>query len=118
LPNADYQKAGVYLIKSLRTGNIVYIGHSSSNLKKTLYRHFQEWNERQKQRITYGKYAYEIRVIYTTPTRAPQIEKFLIQKFKPRDNENFYENDTVKDFTNDLDNKNFFLIDIDEELPF
>jgi excinuclease UvrABC nuclease subunit len=90
----DYQKkAGVYFIKD-NTNTIIYIGHSSTNLYKTIYRHFQEWNDRRQFRHIYDKYGYTVRVITTTPTQAPRVEAYLIQKMQPRDNEIKYENAT------------------------
>jgi hypothetical protein len=34
---------GVYLI--VQGKKVIYVGHSSSDVKKTCYRHFQEWND-------------------------------------------------------------------------
>lgn len=52
------KQAGVYLIKSNRTGKIVYVGYSENQLYKTIYRHFQKWKDIQrkvKTRFTYSK---------------------------------------------------------------
>lgn len=92
----DYKKAqsGVYLIKSERSDKIVYIGFSNGTLYKTIYRHFQTWNDRSRQRVerfTYNKTGYKVRVIFTTPGRAAILEKYLIQKIQPRDNDNKYQ---------------------------
>lgn len=78
--------AGVYLIKSDRTGKIIYVGYSATQLYKTIYRHFQTWNDRQQPRKTYNKTGYTVRVIFTTKTRAALLESYLINKLKPRDN--------------------------------
>lgn len=80
-------KSGVYLIKE--DGVIVYIGYSSNNLYRTLYRHFQDWNHTSQQVITYkGKDLdrYTVRIIYCTPLQAERLEAYLIQKMEPRDN--------------------------------
>lgn len=81
-------KSGVYLIKE--NGIIVYIGYSKSNLYRTLYRHFQQWNHKYQEVITYAsKYNtnnYTVRVVLCSPTRAEKLEGALIQKYKPRDN--------------------------------
>jgi hypothetical protein len=94
--NALTDKAGVYFIRSMRTGKIVYVGHSTTQLHKTIYRHFQEWNDRQQngrrfERKTYSKYGYEVRFIKTTAAQAERLERYFIQKLKPRDNPLKYE---------------------------
>lgn len=86
------RQSGVYLIKSKRSGAIIYVGHSSTNLYKTILRHFQTWNDRKQERFVYNKTGYTIRVIFTTPSRAALLEKYLILKLKPRDNKMKYEN--------------------------
>jgi excinuclease UvrABC nuclease subunit len=82
----DKKQAGVYLIKSNQSGNIVYIGFSATNIYRTLYRHFQNWNDTKQNRYIYGKITHTVRVILTTPTRAAILEKYLILKYFPRDN--------------------------------
>lgn len=86
----DYlKKAGVYFIKE--NGIIVYVGHSSTILYKTIYRHFQKWDDKRSERKVYNKYSCTIRIITTTPTQAPRLEGYLIQKMQPRDNEIKYD---------------------------
>lgn len=80
------KQAGVYLIKSKRSDKIIYVGYSETQLYKTIYRHFQEWNDRNQDRFTYNKTGYLVRIIFTTPGRAAILEKYLIKKLKPRDN--------------------------------
>lgn len=84
-------QAGVYFIRSKRTNNIVYIGYSASSLYKTIYRHFQKWNDPQQERNTYNPKNYEVRVIFTRPALAAKIEKVLIQRIQPRDNGQKYQ---------------------------
>jgi hypothetical protein len=86
--------AGVYIIKNLKD-EVLYVGYSSNNLYRTIYRHYQKWEDEQK-RSTYGKYSTKIRVIKTTNLQAPRVERYLIQKLKPRDNENGYESEEIK----------------------
>jgi hypothetical protein len=93
---------GVYLIKSKQTGKIKYVGHSATNLKRTLYRHFQQWNDKAQDRYVYDKNKYLIRVIKTTSKRAPELEKYLIDKYKPKDNKNKYPTLEPVDFSQDL----------------
>jgi excinuclease UvrABC nuclease subunit len=84
--------SGVYFIKSNKTDEVIYIGYSAANLYKTVYRHFQKWHDKDQERIVYNKTGYSIRIILTSPARAALLEKYLIQKFKPRDNELKYNN--------------------------
>lgn len=81
------KKAGVYIIKSKRTGDIVYIGHSKTNLYRTMYRHFQSWDDPLQRRVVYKqKNNYLVRVVFTSPARAEKLERGLIAKYKPKDN--------------------------------
>jgi hypothetical protein len=86
-------QAGVYLIRHKQTGTIVYVGSSTTQLKKTIYRHFEVWNDRQPgtnrrfERVTYPKKGYyEIRFFKCTPDQAHKIERYLIRKLEPKDN--------------------------------
>lgn len=77
---------GVYLIRDKESKKILYIGHSTSNLYKTLYRHFQSWKDKQ-YRATFDKYKTEVRIITTTEKQAQRLERFLIRKYRPGANE-------------------------------
>lgn len=84
-------QTGVYIIKE--AGQIVYIGYSSSDLHKTFTRHFQSWQDRQ-HRTTYGNRnssKLAARVIFTSPLKAPKLERALVIKYQPRDNVNKYD---------------------------
>ena len=70
-----------------------------------MYRHFQVHKDDQTRHI-YGKYSVKVRVIKTTPNQANRVEKYLIKKLKPTDNENTYESETVKPI--DLTEVNYF----------
>lgn len=91
LVRADKRRPGVYLIKV--RGELRYIGHSASNVYKTLTRHFQSWEDRSQVRITYPKASYVTgRVVYTnTGRQAAQLETALILKHRPPDNPKKYE---------------------------
>jgi excinuclease UvrABC nuclease subunit len=88
------KKSGVYLIK--KNNKVVYVGEShTNNLYKTLYRHFQLWNDKVPQkRVTFkndrssGKI--KVRVIITTKNQAVRLQKYLIKKYKPSKNELYY----------------------------
>lgn len=85
------KQAGVYLI--YKAGELVYIGYSQNNLYRTLYRHFQSWNDPTQQRITYNPNdtSIKVRVIYTPPSKAQKLERALILKYQPKDNPSKYE---------------------------
>jgi len=92
------------LIKSKQTGEIKYVGYSGNNIKRTLYRHFQQHNDTQQERYIFDRNKHLVRVIETTPTRAPQLEKYLISKYSPAANKNKYSNLDPKNFEEDLKN--------------
>lgn len=79
-----YQKSGVYIIKDKKTNKILYVGGSSNNVYRTMYRHFQEWSDKQK-RATYKKFGTKIRVILGTKNQAFRLERYLTKKLDPRD---------------------------------
>lgn len=90
-------KTGCYLIKE--NDRLVYVGYSASNLYKTLYRHFEQWNHRVQEVVTYwgqlSRKRYTVRIIYCTASQAARLEKMLIIKYRPRDNENKYRNHEI-----------------------
>lgn len=96
-------QAGVYLIRHKATGSIVYVGSSTTQLKKTIYRHFQQWTDRQRkgneqfERKTYPKKGYEIRFFKCTASQALKVEKYLIRKLEPKDNPIKYKQLTLRD---------------------
>lgn len=113
-------RTGVYLIKE--NGKLVYVGYSGTDLYKTMYRHFQEWNDRTQQiRITYYNKLktnnYTVRIIYCTPKQAARLEGALILKHQPRDNTNTY-------LGFELDNADHQILDdykfaiVEQEAPF
>lgn len=84
-------KPGVYLIYKSRS--LVYVGFSASDVYKALYRHLQEWNDPNQQRVTYAKLKnITVRVVYTkSGAKARQLEEALILKHKPPHNINRYD---------------------------
>jgi hypothetical protein len=97
-----FSGAGVYLIKHKVAGKwkIIYVGMSASDVKKTLYRHFQKWTDKRSKwnhtrelldRVTYSDFfsnkEYLVKVIATpTSEEAGILEEMLIKKIMPRDN--------------------------------
>ncbi len=88
--------AGVYLIR--KNGKVVYIGKSHTDVKKTLYRHFQTWTDL---RSFYGRKAspyarvtykdtpgeYSCRVLFcSNPGKVDLLEQVLIKNLRPADN--------------------------------
>ncbi|MEL6193937.1 MAG: GIY-YIG nuclease family protein [Bacteroidota bacterium] len=78
---------GVYIIRSKQTKKILYVGFSGKDLYKTLYRHFQSWEDPKQYRTTYAnKYAYEIMVVlHPNPNIMFMLEQYYIDRLKPRD---------------------------------
>ncbi|MFT3693960.1 MAG: peptidoglycan DD-metalloendopeptidase family protein [Kofleriaceae bacterium] len=90
-------KAGVYLIRERRSGELVYIGSSAGRLYDTLTRHFQSWrrfksywrgqySEGHDPGLTYERSSIEVAVRLTPPTKSFDEEMRLIARMKPRDN--------------------------------
>ncbi len=82
-------RSGVYLIKE--AGTLVYIGMSGNNLYRTLYRHFEAWRHPLQEVTTYQSRMkskkYTVRVVLCSPAQAVRLERALIIKYKPRDND-------------------------------
>lgn len=117
-PNSK-KRAGVYIIKE--NGKIVYIGHSQSNLYKTLYRHFQTWNHKYQEVISYqsrlSRNNYTVRIIYTTPAQAVRLERYLVMKYQPRDNTVKYEGYQLNAFDQNT-YKTYQQTEVETEAPF
>ena len=84
---------GVYIIKE--DGKVVYVGFSGYSVYKTMYRHFQVWNHRGQEVVSYAsrmnRHRYTVRPIICTQAQAYALEKRLIRKYHPRDNVVTYE---------------------------
>ena len=117
LPSRYYNKAGVYIIKSKQTGKPIYVGYSSNNLKRTLYRHFQTHNDREQQRFVYDKNKYLVKIYRTGSKTADRLEKYLIEKLKPKNNKKKYER--IVESKQPYEYTNFFeQYSVEEETPF
>lgn len=88
---------GVYIIK--KNDRILYVGLSLTDVRNTLYRHFQKWTDKRtnwtKKKEIYERITYEgqnrnmflVKVIFTpTKEEARILESLLILKLKPVDN--------------------------------
>ncbi|MFT3697693.1 MAG: peptidoglycan DD-metalloendopeptidase family protein [Kofleriaceae bacterium] len=90
-------KAGVYLIRERRSGELVYVGSSAGRLYDTLTRHFQTWRrfkgfwrgqygEGHDPGLTYERSSVDVAIRITTPAASLDEEMRLIARMKPRDN--------------------------------
>jgi predicted GIY-YIG superfamily endonuclease len=88
---AAQSKTGVYLIKE--NDVVVYVGYSGSDIYRTLYRHFQYWNHRTQETISYAgkRKDYTVRIVFCSKADAIRLERGLILKHNPRDNKNKYD---------------------------
>lgn len=87
LPYYTKAQCGAYLVRSRKTRKILYVGHSGKQLYKTIYRHFQSWEDDQYRSTYESRTAYEIMVILTPScNNAFMIESYYQHKLKPRDN--------------------------------
>ena len=80
-------KSGVYIIYI--NGQLRYVGYSTTQLEKTILRHFQSWNDKTQIRVSYGPISRRnatVRVTLCSPERAKKLESALIIKHKPIDN--------------------------------
>lgn len=77
-------KTGIYII--YERGKMVYIGHSTTDLYKTISRHFQSWIDFRQVRAVYPQSKQiKVRILLTAPQKAIRLEKKLIAKYQPRD---------------------------------
>lgn len=94
---------GVYIIRNKK--EILYIGYSGVDLYKTMYRHFQKWDDYSQVRVEYKNISnLKIDIILTsTKLQASRLEKALIIKYKPKDNpEQYWINFDVDDKENEI----------------
>lgn len=127
-------RPGVYLVYPVNSNNPVYVGSSTTNLYKTIIRHFQSWEGR----VVYSKKPdkYRLRVVLlpknATIDEVQAVERHLIKKHSPRDNtyQNYgrWNSKALADYWDELEteaerqvNKADKLPEIDlddEEIPF
>ena len=112
--NLQKTGAGVYFI--YENGKLAYIGFSGTDVKKTMYRHFQKWNDlrhpenKRRDRIERVSYFegfknadFKCRVIFCkNAAQAARFEIALIKKFKPRDNSLKMDFDSMVEYTKTL----------------
>ena len=78
-------KSGVYMI--YKGENLRYVGFSANDLYKTMYRHFQSWQDEKQVRVVYKNLKdIKVRVVYCPPMQAAKLERALIIKYSPTDN--------------------------------
>jgi len=112
-------RSGCYIIKE--NNKIVYVGMSGRNLYKTLCRHFEVWSHKQQEVTTYKdrlkKNRYTVRVILCTPGQAARLERLLILKHNPRDNDLKYTGYQLTAFDEKI-YQTYEALPIQEEAPF
>ncbi len=80
-------RSGVYVIRSARSGRVLYVGEShTGRLRKTLLRHFQAWSGRTAGN-TYAAADVECAVRFCPPPAAVACQNNLICRLDPRDND-------------------------------
>ncbi|MCX6252270.1 MAG: GIY-YIG nuclease family protein [Bacteroidetes bacterium] len=91
------KRSGIYIIKE--NDKIVYVGSSRTNLYRTLYRHFEHWKHRTQEVVTYvnkmNRQRYTVRIVLCTAVQAIRLERALVIRHKPRDNENKFKQYTL-----------------------
>ena len=64
-----------------------YVGFSATDIYKTMYRHFQSWDDMTQKRVVYKNLKdIKVRVVYCAPIQAAKLERALIIKYSPMDN--------------------------------
>jgi len=95
LPNLplDHKKkqTGCYIIRNRFTKSIEYVGFSGSDLYKTIYRHFQSWKDSKQKRVVFDKSGYQVKIIFATKEKAKYLEKYLVLKLKPLQNDDKFQ---------------------------
>jgi hypothetical protein len=77
-------KSGVYVI--IKDKQILYVGHSTYNLYKTITRHFQIWKSSQIVTTYPQNKEYKIKIYLCSSNFAPKLEILLLKKLQPKDN--------------------------------
>ncbi len=86
LPLSLGKVSGVYVIASKQTGAVYYVGESHTNqLRKTLFRHFQQWHDKEQERATYDRQRVTVIVYITPASQAVEFQNELICELQPRD---------------------------------
>lgn len=117
---------GVYIIRSKQTKDILYVGYSGQKggqLEKTLYRHFQSWEDKKQRRVTFAsKTAYEVMLILHPNCQMNwQLEQYYIQTLKPKQKTRIeipIEDIPFKATPNPLKQANEEWKQLEEEIPF
>lgn len=90
-------RSGVYMLRDVRSHELMYIGSSSGRLYETLTRHFQRWRrykgfwagqyaEGHDPGLTYDRARVEVAIRITGPSESLDEEARLIHRLQPRDN--------------------------------
>lgn len=90
-----YGRSGVYVIRSKRSHETLYVGEShSGRLHTTFKRHFWRWrDDYTRKHHVYPTGTVEAAVRFTAPSRAFATQNVLIRRLNPRDNGNGWDED-------------------------
>jgi hypothetical protein len=79
--------SGVYAIRDRWSHIALYVGEShTDNLRRTITRHFQTWNDAEQERAVYGRERAEVCWLQTAADAAIAKETEWLAFFEPRDN--------------------------------
>jgi hypothetical protein len=112
-------KPGVYLIKE--NEKLTYVGYAGTDLYRTVLRHFANWDNGE---VTYKKSvnrkSYEVAIYVTKDERSAwDLEKYIIDIEKPRDNTELYDRYTnVKYNPDTLSRMKLKKMKLIEDVPF
>lgn len=82
-------RSGIYFIRDKETEEVLYVGRASTDLMKTLQRHFWCWSGDRRgphRRVTYDRGTVEVRVNLVPPDQVVRAEAEAIFRHRPRDN--------------------------------
>lgn len=85
-------QSGAYVIRSAKTGEVLYVGEShTGRLSATIRRHFHSWADApDRKHFTYSPHHVEVAVRITPQKSAVGAQNNLIRRLRPRDNTNGY----------------------------
>ena len=116
------KQSGVYIIADKKSKELLYVGYSTYDLYKTMYRHFQAWPRSKSNwqyRAVFDREKCLVRIVYLSPGRSIKLERALILKHQPPYNKEKYENHilTVSEKNQVAEYENSPCIK-DEDIPF
>ena len=115
-------KSGVYLVRDRVTKQVIYVGRGRTCIKKSIVRHFQAWQDRNRLWHHYALFdreAVEVKVYCIRPEWVIATEADLIALHKPTLNVRREESSRTREPGDDDDEIDRFEFDNDvDEVPF